>query len=143
MGSPAKRKRHPVKPPKHSWTPRNPTEIPETSIAALRQAVSLEEVPADQFNDLAWIMAQESGGIVNATNRHSTARGLFQLLRAGYEYTRTEPPLSAMPWKSAKVAFVTSWTDMVRLRLLADFGRVINGIEIIDLLTCNGFSWVG
>jgi len=37
------------------------------------------------FNDLLWIMAQESGGVVDARNPNSTARGLFQLLKNQYE----------------------------------------------------------
>ena len=45
----------------------------------------LEHVAEDQFADLAWIMAQESGGMVDTRNPHSTARGLYQLLKAQYE----------------------------------------------------------
>ena len=44
-----------------------------------------EAVPPSDFGDLLWIMAQESGGTVNARNPTSTARGLFQLLRAQYD----------------------------------------------------------
>jgi SLT domain-containing protein len=43
-----------------------------------------EGVPIEQFNDLLWIIAHESSGRVNARNRHSSARGLFQLLSAQY-----------------------------------------------------------
>jgi hypothetical protein len=46
--------------------------------------MSLEGVPLTDFNDLLWIMAQESDGVVNARNTDSTARGLLQLLRPLY-----------------------------------------------------------
>ncbi len=44
----------------------------------------LEGAPATEFNDLLWIMAQESGGVVDIRNSSSTARGLFQLLANQY-----------------------------------------------------------
>ncbi len=59
--------------------------IPESSKTALREAMRLEDVPTTQFQDLLWIMAQESSGEVGARNPHSSARGLFQLLRNNYE----------------------------------------------------------
>ena len=37
-----------------------------------------------QYDDFLWIIAQESGGSVDARNPSSSARGLFQLLRAQY-----------------------------------------------------------
>ncbi len=46
--------------------------------------MKLENVPATEFNDLLWILAQESEGRVDARNGKSTARGLFQLLHAQY-----------------------------------------------------------
>lgn len=46
--------------------------------------MSLEGVPLTDFNDLLWIMAQESSGVVDTRNSESTARGLFQLLRPQY-----------------------------------------------------------
>jgi hypothetical protein len=52
---------------------------------ALREAIRLEGIPGTDFNDLLWIMAQESNGVVDVRNRTSTARGLFQLLKAQYE----------------------------------------------------------
>lgn len=45
----------------------------------------LENIPCTQFEDILWIMAQESSGKVDARNPHSTARGLFQLLRNNYD----------------------------------------------------------
>ncbi len=44
-----------------------------------------EGISLADFNDLLWIMAQESAGVVNARNSASTARGLFQLLGAQYD----------------------------------------------------------
>ena len=73
------------KPAKPKWTPRDPSTIPAASLQALKKAMLLEQVPDEQFSDLAWIMAQESGGIVDTKNPHSTARGLFQLLKAQYD----------------------------------------------------------
>lgn len=64
---------------------RDPSVVPESSKTALREAMRLEKVPTAQFQDLLWIMAQESSGKVDARNSHSTARGLFQLLRNNYE----------------------------------------------------------
>ncbi|MQA37610.1 aggregation-promoting factor C-terminal-like domain-containing protein [Rugamonas aquatica] len=64
---------------------RDPSVVPESSKTALREAMRLEKVPTTQFQDLLWIMAQESSGKVDARNSHSTARGLFQLLRNNYE----------------------------------------------------------
>jgi hypothetical protein len=75
----------PTKASKPKWTPRDPATIPQDSLQALRTAMTLEHVSVDQYEDLAWIMAQESGGRVNVRNAHSTARGLFQLLKAQYE----------------------------------------------------------
>jgi len=44
--------------------------------------MTLEHVQPTEYDDLLWIMAQESGGVVGARNHTSTARGLFQLLHA-------------------------------------------------------------
>jgi len=44
-----------------------------------------EAISPTEFDDLLWLMAQESGGQVDARNPHSSARGLFQLLRAQYD----------------------------------------------------------
>ena len=52
---------------------------------ALREAMRLEGVSLTQYDALLWIIAQESSGVVGVRNRRSTARGLFQLLRAQYE----------------------------------------------------------
>jgi len=73
------------KPAKPGWKPRDPSTIPAASLQALRRAMTLEHIPEDQFTDLAWIMAQESGGVVNSKNPHSSARGLYQLLKPQYE----------------------------------------------------------
>lgn len=73
------------KPAKPKWTPRDSSTIPAESLQALKKAMTLEHVSESEFSDLAWIMAQESGGIVDTKNPHSTARGLFQLLKAQYE----------------------------------------------------------
>lgn len=44
-----------------------------------------EGVAEADYGDLLWILAQEPSGIVNNRNVSSSARGLFQLLRAQYE----------------------------------------------------------
>jgi SLT domain-containing protein len=69
---------------KKGWVAKDPATVPITSQNALRSAMSLEGVPLTQFNDLLWIMAQESDGVVDVRNATSTARGLFQLLRPQY-----------------------------------------------------------
>jgi SLT domain-containing protein len=69
---------------KTGWSPIKPTKIPATSVNALREAMSTEGVPLTQFNDLLWLMAQESGGAVNLRNPKSGARGLYQLLPSQY-----------------------------------------------------------
>lgn len=48
------------------------------------RAMTIEKVSIGEYNDLLWIMAQESGGAVDVHNSVSTARGLFQLLAAQY-----------------------------------------------------------
>ncbi len=54
-----------------------------------------EGVPASNFDDLLWIMAQESEGQIGVANQQgSSARGLFQLLKAQYSlYPRGEASL--------------------------------------------------
>ncbi len=44
----------------------------------------LEGVSAKEYDDLLWVVAQESGGEVDARNPASSARGLYQLLRPQY-----------------------------------------------------------
>lgn len=46
--------------------------------------MKLERISSVEYDDFLWIIAQESGGIVDVRNSKSTARGLFQLLRAQY-----------------------------------------------------------
>lgn len=72
----------PIKP---KWTPRDPSTLPASSTQALKQAMQLEHIPDEEFSDLAWLMAQESGGVVGIKNAHSSARGLYQLLKGQYE----------------------------------------------------------
>lgn len=74
----------PVKARKTDWTEKSPNVVPVNVQSALRDAMQAENVPDSDFNDLLWIMAQESAGVVNARNGASTARGLFQLLAGQY-----------------------------------------------------------
>ncbi|WP_258397188.1 hypothetical protein [Paraburkholderia unamae] len=69
---------------KQGWTEKPVSVVPISVQNALRDAMRVEQVSAADFNDLLWIMAQESAGVVNARNGASTARGLFQLLEAQY-----------------------------------------------------------
>ena len=73
-----------VRKPQHPWVARNPSTVPASSQSALKQAIKAEGLDDAEFDDLLWIMAQESGGVVDIRNAHSTARGLFQLLKDGY-----------------------------------------------------------
>lgn len=63
---------------------KRPTLVPLASQIALRKAILIENVSIGEYDDFLWIMAQELGGVVNARNSVSTARGLFQLLAAQY-----------------------------------------------------------
>ena len=74
----------PTKPRKHGWNEKPASVVPLYVQSALREAMRIEHVPAADFHDLLWIMAQESAGVVNAQNGSSIARGLFQLLAAQY-----------------------------------------------------------
>jgi len=67
-----------------SWVEKAVSAIPMPSDAALQRAMALEGVPASWKSGLGFIMAQESGGQVNAKNPVHSARGLFQLTAANY-----------------------------------------------------------
>jgi SLT domain-containing protein len=69
----------------HHHTYHRIEDLPHSSVEALRTAMQLEHVPDNWFNDLAWIMAQESSGRVGVKNSISSARGLYQLTRANYD----------------------------------------------------------
>jgi hypothetical protein len=75
----------PRKPGKQPWKEKDTAQIPASVRSALREALKIEDIPDAQYNDFLWIIAQESSGTVDARNSRSTARGLFQLLRAQYE----------------------------------------------------------
>ncbi len=61
--------------------------LPQSSLDALRTAMRLEDLPANQFDDMAWIMAQESQGVVGVpNNRGGSASGLFQLQPSNYHF---------------------------------------------------------
>ncbi|WP_217430271.1 hypothetical protein [Sphingomonas bacterium] len=66
---------------------KDPAKVPPAIQLALRQAMMTEKVPTDQYDDLLWILAQESEGNIGIHNgQGSTARGLFQLLKAQYHF---------------------------------------------------------
>jgi hypothetical protein len=58
--------------------------LPASADAALTQAIKQEGVPDSWQSGLRFIMAQESGGRVDAKNPVHSARGLFQLTAAQY-----------------------------------------------------------
>jgi transglycosylase-like protein with SLT domain len=66
------------------WVEKPDSVLPAQSDAALSQAMSAEGVPQSWQSGLRFIMAQESGGQVNAKNPVHSARGLFQLTAANY-----------------------------------------------------------
>lgn len=73
------------RPAHHATRFKDPAVVPAAIQAALKQAMVAEGVPATEFDDLLWIMAQESGGKIGIANQQgSSARGLFQLLKAQY-----------------------------------------------------------
>ena len=53
---------------------------------ALTQAMALEGVPSSWQSRLRFIMAQESGGQVDAKSPIHSARGLYQLTAANYHF---------------------------------------------------------
>jgi hypothetical protein len=69
-----------IKPAKTNWVAIDPTTIPTTSQNALREAMAIEGVALTQYNDFRWLMAQESGGMVDLRNGKLSTRGMFQLL---------------------------------------------------------------
>ncbi len=73
-----------VKKPRHPWVEKDVAIVPDESRTALRDAMAREHVPAGEYDDYLWLMAQESEGIVNQPNPSSSARGLYQLLQAQY-----------------------------------------------------------
>lgn len=75
----------PLKSRKTGWQEKPVSVVPLSSQTALRDAMRLEHVSQADYEDLLWIMAQESAGVVDIRNGGSTARGLFQLLRAQYD----------------------------------------------------------
>ena len=66
------------------WIEKPDSALPAQSDAALSHAMTLEGVPSSWQSGLRFIMAQESGGQVNAKNPVHSARGLFQLTAANY-----------------------------------------------------------
>jgi hypothetical protein len=56
------------------------------SVTALGEAMAREGVPASWQPGLTYIMAQESGGRVDAQSPVHSARGLYQLTAANYHY---------------------------------------------------------
>jgi hypothetical protein len=67
-----------------NWVEKPDSAIPAQADAALTHAMTLEGVPSSWQSGLRFIMAQESGGQVNAKNPVHSARGLFQLTAANY-----------------------------------------------------------
>ena len=64
--------------------PKPTSVIPAASDAALSKAMALEGTPPSWQDGLRFLMAQESGGKVDARNPVHSARGLFQLTKANY-----------------------------------------------------------
>ena len=60
--------------------------VPQTSLDALGEAMTLEGVPQSWQPALAFIMDRESGGRVGAHSPIHSARGLYQLTAASYHY---------------------------------------------------------
>jgi hypothetical protein len=66
------------------WVEKPDSALPAQSDAALTQAMSVKGIPQSWQSGLRFIMAQESGGQVNAKNPVHSARGLFQVTAANY-----------------------------------------------------------
>ncbi len=67
-------------------SPKPATIAPGASVNALSQAMAREGVPTSWQPGLTYIMAQESGGKVDAQSPVHSARGLYQLTAANYHY---------------------------------------------------------
>jgi hypothetical protein len=67
-----------------AWTEKDAAIVPINVQNALREAMRIEGIAMAEYDDFLWLIAQESGGKVNVRNSSSSARGLFQLLRAQY-----------------------------------------------------------
>ena len=76
--------RYTISLPASSYKEKSIEIVPIRVREALKRALQIEKIAMAQLDDFLWIMAQESEGIVDARNRRSTARGLFQLLKAQY-----------------------------------------------------------
>ena len=59
---------------------KDPRLVPSSSVDALRIAMMNDGIPSYEFNDLLWIMTQESVGVPGVNNGTTTASGLFQLV---------------------------------------------------------------
>lgn len=70
--------------PHRHWQAHRVEDLPQASADALRSALAREGEPDTWFNDMAWIMAQESSGRVGIRNHTSSAAGLYQLTRVNY-----------------------------------------------------------
>ncbi|WP_245783701.1 hypothetical protein [Paracidovorax konjaci] len=79
-----KHSRRPTRHSRHRQSAHPTGIVPASVQEALKEAMRAEKVPEGDFDDLLWIMAQESSGVVGTRNPKSTARGLFQLLQAQY-----------------------------------------------------------
>ncbi len=64
---------------RHSKAMHDPAKLPSSATTALRSAMISEGASMSDFDDLAWIMAQESMGVPGIRNLHNTVSGLFQL----------------------------------------------------------------
>ena len=49
-----------VKKPRHPWVEKDVAIVPDESWTALRDAMAREHVPAGEYDDYLWLMAQES-----------------------------------------------------------------------------------
>ena len=67
---------------RHGKELKDPKLVPSSSVDALKIAMRLESIPAQQYDDLLWIMTQESVGIPGVENGSTTASGLFQMNEA-------------------------------------------------------------
>jgi hypothetical protein len=77
--------KHPRKASKKGASVERDTALIPISVQnALREATRLEGTPSAEYDDLLWLIAQESSGVIGVRNKSSSARGLFQLLRGQY-----------------------------------------------------------
>ena len=112
-----------------NWVEKPDSAIPAQADAALTHAMTLEGVPSSWQSGLRFIMAQKSGGQVNAKNPVHSARGLFQLTAANYHLNPNGAGSFGNAWKRPRAASATSSSATAPQTMRSRSGGSTTGIE--------------